>query len=322
MENQASTMWKVLLTCVLAVSTPFIESCPTLHEVRAFKGESEPSVTLKFENLCTIPSNTFSTAADYARVDVISSDKKCIMIALTSDLFQNMSDLQELKLDCVRFTPASNSSNTKKWLRQLELSRTDLTESSKYFLTNYSPKLLKMMSVDIMVLFPDSFPGNYVESLVMKFNNMRRISDYSFVRFLNLKSLTIANNQISHLGSEMFSGLEKLTDLYLGQNEIATMEPNTFSEMPNLQSVFLSHNKLTIVPARAFKTLYSLRSLYLGYNNINNIGAEHLQGLGLTDLFVDLTCNNMTDSQKSELRGLHLRALDVWSCKHRYIFGK
>lgn len=326
-------MWKLLVTlCVLAVSTTSIdadaESCHMLHEIRAFKGEEEPYVSLKihaqfmeFEKTCTIPSNTIE-AADFTRVDVVSSSRECKMIEVTSELFQKLSDLKDLKLDCVSFTPTSTSSNTQKSLRKLELSRTEWSISAKEFLTNYSPNLLMITNINIPVLYPHTFPENSVNSLVMRSNNLRQISDNSFVQFRSLKSLRIFNNKISHLGPLMFSGLEKLTDLNLGENEIATIEPNTFSGMPMLDSLVLSRNKLTIVPVEAFKSLHNLQSLILGYNNINNMEADHLAGLRLTNLSVQMPCNNMTCTQKSTLRGLHLKALDVSSCNYSNIRGE
>lgn len=313
-------MWKLLLTlCVFAVSTHFTnadeKSCGTWYEISILRYDTYE--TEKSQS-CATSFNTFEPDVDIQGVKVVTLNDMCNGIEVPSEAFKNLTHLQHLRLDCVSFSPASNSSKTKQSLQSLKFSRTEWSEGAKNFLDSYLPRRLDIMNVNITILLPSTFPLNSVKSLDLSFNNMRGISEFAFIPFMNLESLRIGHNPLSHLGPRTFRGLGKLKHLDLGYNAITTMDPNAFIEIPGLSGMFLSNNKLTIVPVKAFEKLTNLKHLNLAYNNITNMGVEHLKGLTLNRLQVDLTCNNMTAEHKYVLRILRPAVLKMGGCNDTY----
>lgn len=292
-------MWRLPVTLLLlAASTPFIgaedQDCTrNFHEIQTsssvitsikpqtcstryyshtlfncFYKDCERILFVDIQNISAISPTAFGTAASFTSVELISSAQECNMVELAQESFQNYTDLHYLTLDCVKFTPTSNSSNTIKSLRELKLSRTEWSNNTKDFFSSHPAAFVQILRVKIRNLTPDTFSENYMQSLVLKFNNLKIIENYSFQRFHNLEQLTISNNDIHHLNSEMFSGLKKLSRFDLSDNAIAVMRSNTFEALTNLNMLSLSYNQLRSLPKYGiFRNLTNLESVYLGYNS-------------------------------------------------------
>lgn len=116
------------------------------------------------------------------------------MLDLAPDFFRSVTYLQDLTLDCVKFTPTTNSSYTTETLMSSMLPKIVFSKGNVAVLSEFPTWHLKISRVDLSVLSPDTFPENSLRSLTLTSNNLHEIKDNSFKLYHNLERLTISNN--------------------------------------------------------------------------------------------------------------------------------
>ena len=125
------------------------------------------------------------------------------------------------------------------------------------------------------------------------------LTDISFLSLtpslLGLTYLSIYNNIITHIPSNVFLNYTNLNYLYLNYNEIATLGKDCFKGLSELRAVNLDVNQLKDLCTTAFEGLDSLTTIYLSRNPICHLSSKTFESLkqicGL-DLFdVPLCCD-------------------------------
>lgn len=92
-----------------------------------------------------------------------------------------------------------------------------------------------------------------------------------FVKFPNLKSLTIKEVGLDTISIDDFENAKKLTHLHITKNNIATLKANSFTAAKNLVELDLSENQITKIEDDAFAGLNELTKLNLYANKVANL---------------------------------------------------
>ncbi|OHB74859.1 MAG: hypothetical protein A2W31_15170 [Planctomycetes bacterium RBG_16_64_10] len=102
-------------------------------------------------------------------------------------------------------------------------------------------------------------------------NQLSTVGSGIFSGLTELEWLSLGWNQISNIESGAFSGLTKLTGLRLYQNQLSTIESGAFSELTKLASLYLDGNQLSTIESGIFSGLTNLTWLYLQNSQIASI---------------------------------------------------
>ena len=144
---------------------------------------------------------------------------------------------------------------------------------------------------------------------------------------VNLKFLSLAHNEISHIDRDSFAEACNLRSLSLSHNRLNTIASSEFYWLRELRDLSLSHNHLRVVPNLGYSTI--LMSLTLDHNEIERIDAgafrdlRHLRWLTLngnrisvveTGAFSGLTMLEELDLSDNELSHLAWSWIDSNSC--------
>lgn len=89
-----------------------------------------------------------------------------------------------------------------------------------------------------------------------------------FVKFPNLKSLTIKEVGLDTISFDDFENAKKLTHLYITKNNIATLKANSFTAAKNLAELDLSENQITKIEDAAFA---GQDAAFAGLNELTNL---------------------------------------------------
>lgn len=112
----------------------------------------------------------------------------------------------------------------------------------------------------------------------------------------NLKSLKLANNQLSNI-TGIFEHLSALETLDLSYNYVGKLNISTFARLTNLEHLKLSHTNLSNINFGTFFNQKELKSLDISYNNLNKINFDvFLPYLKNLESFV-LDGNNLTEME-------------------------
>lgn len=123
------------------------------------------------------------------------------------------------------------------------------------------------------------FSGSeHLESIDMDENSIKEISQTAFKEAVNLKSISLFQNEIEILLPGTFD-CPKLENLYLDSNKIKEVPDFFFSNAPNLIYLTLSNNTINEIRKETFQGLHNLEILKISSNNISTI---------LPDTFEDL----------------------------------
>lgn len=143
---------------------------------------------------------------------------------------------------------------------------------------------------------------------------------------IDVTTLFIDGNNLTHLSHHQFAGKNRLEVLYLNGSHIHSIANNTFDEMRNMRVLFLNNNHLTKLHGYEFKELVLLSELYLDHNHLTHIGEstfKHLKFLRSIDLshnkLIDFNpINQLSAASKSGvLSQVYLDGDNKWNCDCR-----
>lgn len=147
-------------------------------------------------------------------------------------------------------------------------------------------------------------------------HNMLLTLPFEIIKFSNLKSLDLSNNNLSHINDFLLQ-LPELEKLYLHNNSIMDDGlPKDLSTLRKLRELNLSGNHLTRVPTQVYG-MSGLRFLYLGSNRISEVlpDIRSLQSLQVLHLG-----GNLLETVPDELGELQqLGALVLCDNRLRYL---
>lgn len=143
---------------------------------------------------------------------------------------------------------------------------------------------------------------------------------------IDVTTLFIDGNNLTHLSHHQFVGKNRLEMLYLNGSHIHSIANNTFDELKNLRVLHLNNNHLPKLHGHEFKELMLLNELYLDHNRLTHIGDntfKHLKFLRTIDLshnkLIDFNpINQLAAASKSGvLSQVFLDGDNKWNCDCR-----
>ena len=87
---------------------------------------------------------------------------------------------------------------------------------------------------------------------------IKSIEDNALIVFTNLEYLILRANELEKISSKTFKGLKNLYQLDLDDNQIKMIEDNAFVDLENLDKFWLSNNKIEEINVDTFNGLESL----------------------------------------------------------------
>ncbi|ELT90852.1 hypothetical protein CAPTEDRAFT_134074, partial [Capitella teleta] len=119
-------------------------------------------------------------------------------------------------------------------------------------------------------VIPPELP-KFLRILDLTKNNIKEISNNTFVNLHNLTQLTLSNNTIVNIEEDAFKGLKNLKELCLEGNELSieTLETSTnLRGFDSLEYIDLELNQIKEIPKEMFEDLSKLRTLILMNNQL------------------------------------------------------
>ena len=95
-------------------------------------------------------------------------------------------------------------------------------------------KVLYLVKLNIVKVFPCFFEGVHVKHLNLSLNKISLIFYGAFDGMMNMKSLSLVSNAITYLKWYFCYKLENLEYLYLADNPLTDIAPSLFAHNPNL----------------------------------------------------------------------------------------
>ncbi|KAJ8961557.1 hypothetical protein NQ318_014809 [Aromia moschata] len=240
---------------------------------------------ITFANLETIKNNAFKYVHGLKVMDL--SDN--IIGTIEKYAFANiMHSLTHLKLAHAFSSSVENlpidSIKMLTNLEELDLSNNRfkyMPDTSFHFLQ----KLRKLEFQDnvIEIVHKGTFQGDIhasLEQIYLSFNNIKAISQHTFVNLPRLEQLYLDDNRIESLERRSFMNLENIKRLNLKGNKISTISYETFQNLPELVHLDLSYNELKSFNFSMFDQVGTL--------SIFNVNASHNK---LRNLLVNVPLN-------------------------------
>lgn len=138
-----------------------------------------------------------------------------------------------------------------------------------------------------------------------RFSVKFQIEESSFEGLVNLKWLSLQDNNILLVPGLAVSRLPSLTHLHVEFNRIAALSSELLrSAAPSLVSLGLTRNLVREIPARLFQNFENLVNIELSGNMLSAVSQHTFAGLETTLLNLDLSNNRLTSVTSLQLRSL------------------
>ncbi|XP_043547990.1 relaxin receptor 2-like isoform X2 [Chiloscyllium plagiosum] len=111
---------------------------------------------------------------------------------------------------------------------------------------------------------------------------------------VNVTLLSLKNNKIKSLPSDVFIIFKDLEELYLQNNQIRSISKTAFSGLYKLRRLYISHNRIIVLKPRIFQDLHKLKILFLDDNFISKISPSFF--IGLKSLLILSMVNNILEN--------------------------
>ncbi|XP_071853636.1 uncharacterized protein [Apostichopus japonicus] len=183
-----------------------------------------------------------------------------------------------------------------------------------------------VMSNIILTVSESCFSSSLLRVISFNFNRLNRLDKNVFCAFRNLNSFYARDNTIHEVDDLLFgSEPHHLEVLTLRNNSLSEIPTQLLLHLPDLRLLSLRANKITYVPKNAFVSNDRLATVSLSHNWIVSLDISSLQGLNSLNL-LDLQGNNLTRLPEGIFDpvgdfGIDLRD-NPWFCDCNIIFLK
>jgi Leucine-rich repeat (LRR) protein len=118
---------------------------------------------------------------------------------------------------------------------------------------------------------------------------------------INLKTLSLAGNNLAKLEACIFNGLTNLETLVIANNKLTELHDEIFKGLKNLKIIDFNSNKITKLNAKVFKNLECLWFVDFSYNQINHLdkrlfnNLKNLEVLNFAHNLIEVLPENIFD---------------------------
>ena len=256
----SSDLFKLVLPKLnhLDISGNFIRHLHETNHIRKKSGCTLKTINLSNNQISGVPDTFFHGCGEHLATLKLANNS---LSTLEETIFSGLSSMKMLDLSGNRLTSTHISKRLFQDLEQLTELYLDHNDLSNF---EESDEVFVPMAGTLTVL-------------KLNHNNIKVISNRTFLSLNNLLELNLSHNQITSLDEPSFSGLESLKHLSLGHNQIETIHEQSFQHCDKLLVLDLSHNQLSTAPV-ALRSLHGLQTIDLSENLINDIvGASFLK---------------------------------------------
>nr|XP_023026888.1 chaoptin [Leptinotarsa decemlineata] len=324
-----------------------LRSLRTLSLSRLSQPELSPENFLEFgidleelqinlANLQTIKNNAFKYIHALKSLDLSDNSINTIENNAFTDISHS---LTQLKLAHALSSSMSNvptdAIKTLTSLRELDLSNNKLKtmpDTSFHFL--HDLRKLELQDNIIEIIHKGTFQGDIhanLEEIYFSFNNIRAISQHSFVHLPNLEQLHLDDNKIESLERRSFMNLAHIKRLNLKGNKITKISYEAFQNLPELEDLDISYNELNTFDFTMFDQVgtLSIFSVNVSYNKLKDLlvnvpmSFESSAGLGSVHSnikILDLSHNNISSISKQFFRPVDLSLTHLY-LSHNHILN-
>ena len=118
-----------------------------------------------------------------------------------------------------------------------------------------------------------------LQVLILRGNEIERLTDATFMGMDNLISLDLSKNGIAGLEKGVFKN-EYLNEINISSNRLQELEGGTFDGLSILEVLDLSHNEVATIANGAFDNVPRLKTLYLGHNRLSSYKSDYFANMG------------------------------------------
>lgn len=226
--------------------------------------------------------------------------------------FKNCSNIEKINLSKNRIsTINSNAFNGLSHLKELNLEENKINQNQSELSEIPGLKILNLASNDLTIPPNNLIHNLNLKELSMANNNMIDIPEEFFKNSQNLTDLYLNNNNLDFLQKTPFSALANLEKLHLQSNKILSIQVSLLSNLTNLIELHLEDNMIQYINDNSFDNLKSLKKLLLSNNEFKaqnenpRMNLENLKNLEILDLssnaIVQLDKNFVMSSNMKEL---------------------
>ncbi|XP_034452196.1 uncharacterized protein LOC117768152 [Hippoglossus hippoglossus] len=150
-----------------------------------------------------------------------------------------------------------------------------------------------------------------VTRLRMDTAGVTSVAEGAFGSFLNLTSVSLTRNKLTHVTWRWFGRPEVLTELSLTENHIGTLSGSELSGLVNLTKLSLNKNRITTLGPNSLLSQVHLTDLDLSENRMTRISPQVLRSLRSTRVRLDLNpwdCSCGAEDFVVLLKGLQSRS--------------
>lgn len=120
---------------------------------------------------------------------------------------------------------------------------------------------------------------------------------------VSLNRLTLNDNQLSNISSEVFAFLGNLETLNLDSNRIETLPTGVFASLTNLKTLNVTSNEITFLPDHLFASCRAIETIDFSANRISAISPNTFTNLTKLETLY-LNDNELTELQNDYFLGL------------------
>ncbi|XP_071943878.1 uncharacterized protein [Antedon mediterranea] len=260
-EELPDTTIERACVCVHADCIPKSNPCPSVNNIK-FKDS-----TFEF-----ISKNSFSNYSRLNSIDVQSGSINFIQ----EMAFGNQQHLKMIRITGNKINVETGAFNGLSHLEILQFQPNFISISSNLF----------------------SGIGSSLQNLDLGSGIVMNILNDTFDEFINLKSLSVANNKLKTINKQWFIRLTELTELNLAGNYILSIPSSVFSHQTKLKELYVPENDIIILEQGCFDGLDFLDELVLSGNKISDIGNVLTGFKNLTKLVIN---DNLLQMLKKEM---------------------
>ncbi|CAB1429474.1 unnamed protein product [Pleuronectes platessa] len=150
-----------------------------------------------------------------------------------------------------------------------------------------------------------------VTRLRMDTAGVTSVAEGAFGSFLNLTSVSLTSNKLTHVTWRWFGRPEVLTELHLTENHIGTLSGSELSGLVSLTKLSLNKNRITTLGPDSLLAQVHLMELDLSENRMTRISAQVFRSLLSTRVGLDLNpwdCSCGAEDLVVLLKGLQSRS--------------